>query len=60
MKSDEVMANRNDSEYNSIKVAHTATPHCADNQNSHLAEDDDGGDDYDGSNEVIVTRCWRI
>ena len=38
------MANRNDSEYNSIKVAHPATPHCADNQNSHL-EDDDGGDD---------------
>ena len=54
------MANRNDSEYNSIKVAHPATPHCADNQNSHLAEDDDGGDDYDDSNEVIVTRCWRI
>ena len=59
------MANRNDSEYNSIKVAHPATPHCADNQNSHLAEDDDGGDDsddddggddYDDSNEVIVTR----
>ena len=51
------MANRNDSEYNSIKVAHPATKHCADNQNSHLAEDaDDGGDDYDDSNEVIVTR----
>ena len=50
------MANRNDSEYYSIKVAHPVTPHCADNQNSHLAEDDDGGDDYNNSNEVIVTR----
>ena len=50
------MANRNDSEYNSIKVSHPATPYCADNQNSNLAEDDDGGDDHDDSNEVIVTR----
>ena len=48
------MANRNDSEYNSIKVAHPAISHCTDNQNTH--QDDDGGDDYDDSNEVIVTR----